>query len=295
MTILYSLKSGLNRALNVRKGVLIFWFSFFIMIMVFIFPFRGSLNSVFGSSMITEKLADGFDIEVFADLGPVLKSLVSFFKAGFMIIFLVGYLINTFITAGLFGTIKNSSGKFSSQEFFKAAVINFWSYFIITLIISLIIDFFSVIIIGVPALIASLSESISEKSAYMIVFGSIIIWFVFLPVFFLIADYARAWKASKINDSVFKATGRGFSLTFSRFWRSYFMMLILMIIQLVPIILIGYFLPAWKPVTAGGVFLLLIVSQLLILLRLFLKTWRYASVTSMMETDPVSMEVPNKY
>jgi membrane protein YdbS with pleckstrin-like domain len=73
------------------------------------------------------------------------------------------------------------------------------------------------------------------------------------------------------------------------------MMLILMIIQLVPIILIGYFLPAWKPVTAGGVFLLLIVSQLLILLRLFLKTWRYASVTSMMETDPVSMEVPNKY
>jgi hypothetical protein len=42
-------------------------------------------------------------------------------------------------------------------------------------------------------------------------------------------------------------------------------------------------LPAWKPVTNGGVFLLLIISQLMLYARLLLKTWRYASVTSFME------------
>jgi hypothetical protein len=48
-------------------------------------------------------------------------------------------------------------------------------------------------------------------------------------------------------------------------------------------ILILLILPAWKPVTGRGVFLLLIISQLLLYARLLLKNWRYASVTSMME------------
>lgn len=295
MTIPYSLRSGFIKAVNVRKGVMIFWFSFFLLIVVFIFPLRGSINSAFGSSMITEKLMEGFDIEVFADLGPVIKSLVSYITAGFMIIFLTGFLLNAFITAGLFGSIRKESGKFSSQNFFRTAAANFWSYLIITLILALIIIFMSAFIIGVPVLIVNLSDSISEKSGYMLVLFSFIFLFLLMPVFFLVADYSRAWKAVNINTSGLKAIGRGFSLTFSRFCRSYLMMLIIMLIQLIPGILIVYFLPVWKPASGWGVFLLLIVSQLLIYLRMFIKTWRYASVTSMLEADPVSLEITNKY
>ncbi len=114
MKILSSLKTGLSRALKSRKGVLIVWFIMFILVLVFIYPLRRSLSSAFGQSMITEKLANGFDIEVFADLGSTLKSLLSFFTAGFMFVGLIGFVLNSFLTAGLFGSVRKESGKFSS-------------------------------------------------------------------------------------------------------------------------------------------------------------------------------------
>lgn len=283
MKIFSSLKSGFSRALKARKGVLIVWFSLFILVLVFIYPLRGSLNSAFGRSMITEKLTDGFDIEVFTDLGPALKSLLSFFTAGFMFVCLVGFVMNAFLTAGLFSSVRKENGKFSSQEFFRAGSKNFWSFFIILLIITVIINFFSAILIGVPMMIVNLSDTISEKSQFTITISAIAVSLLCLPVFFLVADYARAWKASNENDSSFRAIGFGFRQTFSKFWSSYIMMVLLILAQLVLGIFIMLILPTWKPATGGGVFLLLIISQLLLYARLLLKTWRYASVTSMME------------
>ncbi len=283
MKIFSSLKSGFSRALKSRKGVLIVWFSLFILVMVFIYPLRRSLNSAFGLSMITEKLANGFDIEVFADLGSALKSLMSFFTAGFMFVYLIGFVLNAFLTAGLFGSVRKENGKFSSQEFFRAGAKNFWSFLIILLILTLIINFFSGILVGVPMMIASGSDSISEKSRYIIVITSIVVLLLCLPVFLLVADYARAWKSAHENESLFKAIGAGFSHTFSKFWPSYIMMFLLILAQIALGILIMLILPTWKPVRGGGVFLLLIVSQLMLYVRLLLKTWRYGSVTSLME------------
>ena len=283
MNIFSALKSGFPRTLRSRRGVLIVWLSMFILVLVFIYPLRSSLSSAFGRSMITEKLADGFDIEVFADLGSTLKSLFSFFSAGFMFVWFIGFVMNAFLTAGLFGSVRKESGRFSSQEFFRSASKNFWSFLIITVIITLITDFLSILIIGIPVAMVSLSETISEKSAFTVIITTIIIFFLLVPVSHLVADYARAWKAANENGSGFRAIGFGFSRTFSKFWSSYIMMVLLIVAQILLGILILLVLPAWKPVTGGGVFLLLIISQLMLYARLLLKTWRYASVTSLME------------
>jgi hypothetical protein len=283
MKIFSSLRSGLLRALKSWKGVLIAWFSLFILVLVFIYPLRNSLNSAFGRSMITEKLADGFDIEVFADLGSALKSLLSFFTAGFMFVCLIGFVMNAFLTAGLFGSVGKLSGKFSSQEFFRAGSKNFWSFLIISLIITVIIYFLMGLLVGVPLTIVKLSETISEKTAFTIVFTAIVFSLLLLPVFFLVADYARAWKSANENESCFKAIGVGFSCAFNNFRTSYKMMILLILAQVILGIFIMLVLPAWKPVTGTGVFLLLIISQLMLYARLLLKTWRYASVTSLME------------
>jgi hypothetical protein len=283
MKIISSLKSGFSRAFRSWKGVLIVWLTMFLLVLAFIYPLRGSLNSAFGSSMITEKLAGGFDIEVFADLGPTLRNLLSFFTAGFMFVCLIGFIINAFLTAGLFGSVRKGNGKFSTQEFFRAGSRNFWSFLIISLIITFIINFFSGILVGVPMMIVSVSDTISEKSQFTIVIASIIVLLLILPVFLLVADYARAWSASHENDSCFKAIGSGFSQTFSKIGQSYIMMVLLIFCQIIFGMLILLILPVWKPVSGWGVFLLLIISQLLLFVRLFLKTWRYASITSMME------------
>jgi hypothetical protein len=181
--------------------------------------------------------------------------------------------------------VKKEHGKFSSQEFFRTSSKNFWSFLIISLIITVIINFTSGIIIGVPTMILRLSDPVSDKSIFTVVIAAIVVFLLILPIFLLVADYARAWKAAHENDSCFRAIGFGFSITFSKFWSSYIMMVLLIFAQLVLGILILLFLPAWKPVTGGGVILLLIVSQLMLYIRLLLKTWRYASVTSLMENS----------
>ena len=289
MKIFNSLVTGFYRALKSLKGVLIVWLTMFFLVIAFIYPLRGSLSSAFGSSMITEKLAHGFDIEVFADLGPALGSLLSFVTSGFILIYFIGFIMNAFLTAGLFGSVKKGNEKFSAQEFFRAGSKNFWSFLIISLIITLIINFFSGILIGVTMMIVSVSDTISEKNQVIIVITAIVVLLLILPVFFLVADYSRAWKASHEKESCFRAIGFGFSNTFSKFWSSYVMMVMLIFFQIILGIIILLFLPDWKPVSGGGVFLLLIISQLLILARLLLKTWRYASVTSLMEETALTI------
>ena len=292
--IAYSLGSGFVRARNSSKGVLIFWFSMFVLVMVLIYPLRNSLNAGFGNSMITDQLADGFDIEVFADLGPAMNSILSFLTAGFIFVSLAGFLLNSFMTAGLFSCVRKSGLKFSAQEFFRAGAKNFWSFLVITLIITLIISILSAIIIGISILVKNLSESMSEKTCFIIMSASIILCLLILPVLLLTADYARAWRSSNENDSCFRAIGKGFGLTFSKFWSSYFMMIVLILVQVLPGILIIFLLPLWKPVTGGGVLLLLIVSQSMFYLRLHFKTWRYASVTSMMDGNREFVPLNNK-
>ncbi|MFZ0280669.1 MAG: hypothetical protein WAL29_03415, partial [Bacteroidales bacterium] len=85
------------------------------------------------------------------------------------------------------------------------------------------------------------------------------------------------------TSSPFAALGFGFSQTFRKFWSSYATMLIIILVQLLFGLIVMYILPSWKPVAGSSVFLLFVISQLCIYARLILKTWRYASITSLME------------
>lgn len=282
MKISGSLRSGFMRTLNAKNSILIVWFCIFILVLVFVFPLRRSLTTAFGASMITGKLADGINIEVFTDLGPAFKSIMSFFTAGLMFTFLAGFLLNSFLTAGLFGNVRKDSVKCSASEFFGMCAGNFGAFLLISLLITLIIGIAFLFIMVVPAAIVSLSETVSDKSQFvtMVIAGSVFL--LLLPVMLIVADYSRAFKAANEDASAFSAIGKGFSFAFSNFRESYMMMLLLILAQVILGMIVMLILPGWRPVTGGGVFLLLIVSQLLFILRLFLKTWRYASVTSMM-------------
>ena len=277
MKILTSLRSGCSLSLKSWKGVLIIWFSFLILIAVLAVPLRSSVKSSLGNSMITEKLVKGFDIEAFADMGTGLKSLTSFASSGFIFLFLAGFILNAFMSGGLFSSLKKENGRFSSAGFFSAGAENFWSFLIIMVIVSFAVLFVSGILILIPSIISSASESLSEKSVFMIYIAAFVVLMIIKPVFILIADYSRAWKVSNVNGSGFRAIGFGFSQTFRTFGSSYLTMLILLMIQVLFGVAVIMILPGWRPVTGAGIFLLFIISQFLIFVRLLLKNWRYAT------------------
>lgn len=269
--------------LNSWKGVLIVWFSLFLLVTVFIYPLRGSMNSAIGSSMITEKLKPGMDIEVFADLGNTLKTLLSFMRRGAAILLLAGFILNSFLTAGLFSSVKKESGKFSAGNFFRSGAENFWSFLLISFIITILMFLICVFLIILPIGLVISSDVLSERTGLVIILTTILIFFLVIPRFFLVADFARAFRAENEKESGLRALSHGFSLGFRKSWPSYFMMLFLIIVQIGFMALVYLILPGWRPSSGSGAFTLLIVSQLAIYLRLMLKTWRYASVTSLFE------------
>ncbi len=284
MKIISSLRSGLKRAFIVRKAVLLTWLSFFLLSILLIYPLRASLGSAFGSSMITERLAEGFDIEVFSDLGNTGKILISFLANGLIMTFLVAFILNAFLTGGLFGTLGKADGKFSAREFFRSAAGNFLPFLGITFVLTFIAGFIILILIFVPIGISGMSENMDGGQKPFIPITVAALLFLVIPVLLLVADYSRAWRASRDEGSCFAAIGYGLRRTFRKFRSSYLLMVSLILVQMLLLFVVFLMLPAWRPSTDGGVSLMLLVTQLLLILRLFLKTWRYGSVTAMMES-----------
>jgi hypothetical protein len=285
MKILIAIKSAALRSLKLWKGVLVVWFSSLLLVSMLAIPMKGALNSAFGRSMITEKLVDGINIEVLMDLGATFKSLISYFSTGFFLAILIGFIMNAFLTGGLFDSLKISSGKFSAGEFFRSSAKNFWPFLVISLIISLIVLFLAILIVAVPIGIVGQAEVKSDGAVFKTGIFVISVFLLLLMILFLIADYARAWQVSKEKNACFKAIGFGFRQTFKTFLSSYPLMIIILIVQVFYGWLVLTILSGMKPATGGGVFLLFLLSQFLFFNKILLKAWRYGSITSLMEQN----------
>jgi hypothetical protein len=285
MKIFKSLGSGTLRALKSWKGVLLIWFISLLLISLFVIPMKGSMKAGFGSSTIIDRLKGGIDIDVIADLGQYLASIISYVSTGFFFILFTGILINTFLAGGLFNSLKGTSEKLSMPDFFRASARYFWYFLGLYFLIDLIILVTGFLIIGLPVGLISQSENAPGGLAVIVGIITACVFLVLLIIFFLVCDYSRAWLVSAEKPAFFKALGFGFSETFSRFRSSFPMMLIIMVLLVLFGWLVSTLIGTWKPSTGGGVFLLFLVSQLLILIKILLKAWRYGSVTSLMEMN----------
>jgi hypothetical protein len=288
MKMIKSIIAGAGTSVKLWRGILITWLLTLILVSILAIPLKGALKAAIGDSMITEKLADGFNTEIFTDLGSSLRVIVSFFSSGLMFLIFLGFILNVFLAGGLFSGLRKTNAFFTAPEFFRSSARNFWSFLIISLITRLIINFLSGLIIAVPLIVISTNESISTKASIIIVSVSGLISIIVIPLMLLVADYARAWQVSSKRPSCFKAIGFGFSEAFSKFRVSYPLMLVILIIQILFLCLVFTTIPGWRPVSAAGIFLLFLVSQLLFIIRTMLKVWRFGSVTALMEQNAVT-------
>jgi small-conductance mechanosensitive channel len=237
--------------------------------------------------MATELLTDTINIDVITDMIPGLSSLIPALTSGFLIVFFIAFLMNIFLAGGLFTILSGKKNKQNLADFFAGGASSFWSFLLITLITTLIILFSGALIGGIPIAIVSSSGSGTPEPGAMgrVVRIVIIIMALLLPLLILAADFARAWQVSHDERKPFKAIGFGFRMTFRTFLLSYPLMLVIMLVQVAYVALVMSRLLAAKPVTGGGVFLLFLGSQLLFVIRILLRAWRYGCVTSVMEDN----------
>lgn len=284
MKILTHLKSGAVRSLKAWKGVLVIWLLILFLISLLALPVKSGFKSMLGSSMVTELLAETINIDVITDLTTGIGAMLPVLTIGFFLVLLFGFFLNVFVTGGLFSILDGKNESKTMSRFFAGAASNFWSFLVIILTTIAMLMLSASLIGGIPMIIVSGGEAGREPGVTgKIVRIALIIFAILLPVFLLVADYARAWQVSNQEKRPFKAIGFGFSKTFSTFFLSYPMMLILVAIQTGIGALAASKLLLAKPDTGGKVFMFFLLSQIFFIIKILMRAWRYGSVTSAME------------
>jgi hypothetical protein len=286
MNIMNPILSGVVRSIKSINGVLTIWISTLLLVCLIAIPLKSSINSVIGKSMITEKLRNGINMDVLIDFHDNLRTIISSFSAGFFLVIFCGILINVFFNGGLFTTLHNKEEKYSSSQFFRGAGIHFWPFLIITVILTLIINFFTTLAFGICIVISrAVNAGHGGGNLNAILIGGIITVLI-LPVFLLVTDYARVWQARSSKAAAFKAIGIGFKQTFRYFFSSYPVMFICILIQVLFSWFMLKFISGYGPQTGFGIFVLFLLSQFLFVIKILLRVLRYGSVTAMFEKHP---------
>jgi hypothetical protein len=285
MKIISAIESGLLRTVRAWKGILIYWLVSFLMVTLLVNPLKAGFQSVLGKSMITEKLSEGLNVDALGDMGPALHSLSASLFSGFVILVLTAILANVFLSGGLFDQVKGEAQGAGKRSFFSAGAANFWSFLIITCMFILMIAVSVILVIGMPVGFAANAESAPEGTTMTVIKITCIVFVILLSVFLLAADYARAWQVLQPEHRGFKAIGSGFGMTFKNFFSSLPLMLIMIFLQFLAGFLLYSIIARFIPAGGGGLFMLFLVSQAAVLINIFIRVLRYASVTTLMEIN----------
>lgn len=277
MNIIRILKKGAVETASSYKLLLTVWIITLVMIMFVALPLRSSFRTVFGNSMAMEKLTDGFDMGLVGDMGEAFGQLMASATTGGLLLLLAGFLLYTFFAGGLFTRFTTAWGGLKISGFLKASAHNFFPFLLIALLMGLIIGVYTALLIGIPAGVMLASPGGSSALSGLMKFF-FVLWGLGLPVWLFVADYSRRWIAATGSRKVFRALGEGFRALRERFWTSYITVLVILMLNVVFVSGSMWFTACSMPEKGIMIFLFFLVTQLLFIVRLFLKAWRYASV-----------------
>lgn len=277
MNLIKTLTKGAAGAVSSYKLILLIWFTTLLLTLAVGFPLRSFLNSAFGNTMAVERLRNGFDLGLTVDLGKTFGNLMAALSAGTIVISLLGFILFTFFTGGLFARFTTAWGGLRVSDFLKASANNFIPFLKIAFLLMIAVAVFSFIIVGIPALvIVQSSAGTGDIPGLMYLFDGL--WLLTLPVWLFVADYARRWIASTGSRKTFRAIGTGFRALKVNFWLAYGTVFTVMIISSLFLVFAIWVAAVSTPSTGILILLFFIVTQLLFIMRILMKAWRYAAV-----------------
>lgn len=292
MNVLQALTTGAGRMSSIWKSIILTWLVMLLLVASMVIPLKGALSTGLGSSMITEKLAEGINIGILTDISSF-RSIMGGLRNGMLFMILAGFFLNAFLTGGFFDLLREEPKTSSVSEFLKGCVKNFWSYVLILLITGTILIVLVLLISFIPAGFIDMDGDHVEKTVIRTgIISGVVIFAIVLPVMMLVADYSRAWKAAHHHDGTFRSIGKGFALTFRNMVPSWITMMVLLILNALYLWIVLSVIPGMAPSTGMGVFLLFILSQAMFIIRLVIKSYRYACITCLMEQSRSEENAP---
>lgn len=274
----YIIRKGARKSASAYRFLISMWGIMLVTISLVAFPFKSGLNSVFGKSMLSDILLGGFDPEVIGDLGSSFLPIMSHLVTGSFLLVIAGVIMYSFFAGGLFTRFTTGYGYFDVTDYFKASARYFFPFICIGLIMIVMVGMWTLLTVALPVVIASSGGSGMQQIITLLkIMG--FIWLLGMPVLLLVADHSRRWMTTTGTRKVFAALGAGFQSLAKNFFLSYSSVLIILIVNALVSIITLKFVSGTVP--EKGVFILLffIATQILALLKLWIKAWRYATVT----------------
>jgi hypothetical protein len=277
MTVLKTLGKGATAAVLSYKLILLIWVVTLVMVFMVALPLKSFLANIFGNSMAVLRLSDGFDLGLAGDMGKQFVNLLSAVTSGGLLLLLAGFLLYTFFAGGLFASYATAWGSLKMNTFIRESARNFLPFLKIAVLILVMIAAYTFIIVGIPIIaVTAISGGSPGSSGLIYLFVSI--WALGIPIWLFVADASRRWIAATGSGKVFRALSAGFMALKERFWLSYGIVLVILILNVIFVLLSLWFTASSVPEKGGMIFLFFLASQLLFIIRLFMKSWRYASV-----------------
>ncbi len=277
MNALKILGKGAAAAVSSYKLILLIWGTTIVMVFMIALPLRSFLSNIFGNSMAVTRLSDGFDLGLVGDMGKPFVSLLSAVSLGGLLLLLAGFLLYTFFAGGLFASYATGWGSLKMNTFIRESARNFLPFLKIAVLMMLMIAAYTFIVVGIPIIVA-MSISGGSMSGSKLIYLFYVIWALGIPVWLFVADASRRWVAATGSGKVFSALGAGFRALRERFRVSYIIVLVILILNAIFVCLSIWFTACSIPEKGGMIFLFFLATQLLFIIRLFMKSWRYASV-----------------
>jgi hypothetical protein len=277
MALLRILSRGAAAAASSYKLIMLMWIVTLVMILFVSVPLKSFLVNIFGNSMTVERFADGFDLGLAGDLGKPFVNLISAVSLGGLLLLAGGFFLYTFFAGGLFASYTTAWGGLKVNAFIRESARNFLPFLKIAILMWLITGVWTFIVIGIP-MIAAMAASKGSTPGSNIIYLFYGIWLLGLPVWLFVADASRRWVASTGSGKVFRALGAGFRALAEKFWLSYGLVLVILVLNILFIFLSLWFTACSVPSNGWMIFLFFLATQALFIIRLFMKAWRYAAV-----------------
>jgi len=231
MRLISTLLSGFQKTLRSGKFILLTWSVTFLLGALFAFPLKAGIKGAIGKSLILDRIKDGFIIDVFADMGRDFSIITIMGLSGFLLVVFAGFMINAFLTRGIFGVLRYNTTSAGFSDFFAHSAKNYWSFLGISVLLRLATMILMLILLYIPLSALGPGRSLNHGTVVTTSVVAGICFLFIIPVFIQASDYARAWLVVHPATSFMKSLAKGFSLAFNRFFISYFYVLLLCALQ----------------------------------------------------------------